>query len=401
MGDVVREDVNASMVRSWAISPITLRGRATRVWLAVAVAASIAAIVWWATAGTFAAGIFVALAIQGVAAMWFRNRVHDVVHAVDEPSRELDVLAGLLAILEHEPFQSPVLQRLQREIGGGGSAASAEISRLSHVVTLLSSRENLFFALPAALLLWTTQWAFAIEAWRSRVGAHLPRWLDAVGEFEALAASPRLPPSIPTTCFRSSSKAARLAATAVAHPVLGAGAIPNDVSLGETPVRLLIVSGSNMSGKSTLLRALGVNVVLASAGAPVRAAVFHLSPLQVGAALNLQDSLTEGRSRFFAEIRRLKQIVDLAKAVTGRCSFSSTKSSRHESHDRRIGARRFFQPRCRGRDRAYDDTRPGRRNCGSPHSRRRERALRRSVRERRAHLRLQGPSRHRPHEQRH
>ena len=100
-------------------------------------------------------------------------------------------------------------------------------------------------------------------------------------------------------------------AQALAHPLLPASAVPNDVRLGERDQQLLLVSGSNMSGKSTLLRTVGLNAVLAQAGAPVRAQALRMSPLKVGATLRIQDSLQAGRSRFFAEITRISEIVHL------------------------------------------------------------------------------------------
>ena len=121
--------------------------------------------------------------------------------------------------------------------------------------------------------------------------------------------------------------------------MLPAGAVANDVELGADAPHALVVSGSNMSGKSTLLRTLGVNVILAQAGAPVRASAFRLSPLAVGAAIAIQDSLADGRSRFLAEIQRLKQIVDLVKSNGGCTLFLLDEIlGGTNSHDRRIGA---------------------------------------------------------------
>jgi DNA mismatch repair ATPase MutS len=100
-----------------------------------------------------------------------------------------------------------------------------------------------------------------------------------------------------------------LEADSVSHPLLPATAVPNDVRLGGGGPHLLLVSGSNMSGKSTLLRTVGLNAVLAQAGAPVRAARFRMSPLRIGATLRIQDSLQAGKSRFFAEITRISEVV--------------------------------------------------------------------------------------------
>ena len=159
-----------------------------------------------------------------------------------------------------------------------------------------------------------------------------------------------------------------------------------------------------MSGKSTLLRALGVNVVLAQMGAPVRAAAFTLSPLSVGAAIRVQDSLTDGRSRFFAEITRLKEVVDLTAQRQGAVLFLLDEIlSGTNSHDRRIGAEALLTGLVRAgaiglvttHDLALGDiaTRLARR--------RRQRALRGPVHGRQDDVRLHPPPRPGPDEQRH
>jgi DNA mismatch repair ATPase MutS len=188
--------------------------------------------------------------------------------------------------------------------------------------------------------LWTTQWAFVIEAWRAEEGRHLPRWLDGVGEFEALVALATFAAEHPDYIYPEFVDGpARLAAAALAHPAMPARAVANDVALGGGAPALLIISGSNMSGKSTLLRAIGLNIVLANAGGPVRARRFEISRLDVGAAINIQDSLADGRSRFYAEIQRLKQVVDLVQTRQGHVLFLFDEIfSGTNSHDRRIGA---------------------------------------------------------------
>jgi DNA mismatch repair ATPase MutS len=196
------------------------------------------------------------------------------------------------------------------------------------------------FAIIAASLAWATQLAFAIEGWRARSGPHVPRWLEAVGEFEALAALAAFSAEHPGYTFPElHGEPAHVEATGLAHPLLPESAVANDVRLGGDAAHLWVVSGSNMSGKSTLLRALGVNVVLAQAGAPVRAAAMRLSPLHVGASIRIVDSLQDGKSRFYAEITRLKGIVDLTRAERGAVLFLLDEIlAGTNSHDRRHGA---------------------------------------------------------------
>jgi DNA mismatch repair ATPase MutS len=127
-------------------------------------------------------------------------------------------------------------------------------------------------------------------------------------------------------------------AEALGHPLLPAAkVIRNDVRLGGE-LRVLVVSGSNMSGKSTLLRAVGLNTVLAQAGAPVRALGLRLSPLAVGASLRTLDSLQDGRSRFYAEITRLREVTDLTNGAIPALFLLDELLSGTNSHDRRIGA---------------------------------------------------------------
>jgi hypothetical protein len=340
-GDLVSQRVNPSVLRTWALAPVQLRGRAIRAALPLLVAVTCSVIAAFVATDRYEVAALILLVTQSAIGLWFKTRTHAVVHDVDEPSHDLEVLAGLLAVLERHSFQSGLLRDLRGAIAGRPRPASREIARLSQWVALLSSRENIFFGPIAALLMWTTQWAFAIEAWRMRMAPDLLRWLDAVGTFEALMSLATFASEHPEYAFPELIEGpARLAAHATAHPVLPAGAVTNDVDLGGDAPRALVVSGSNMSGKSTLLRTLGVNVVLAQAGAPVRASAFRLSPLAVGAAIAIQDSLTDGRSKFLAEIQRLKAIVDLTRTQGGHTLFLLDEIlGGTNSHDRRIGAK--------------------------------------------------------------
>jgi hypothetical protein len=342
LGNAVRLAVHPDVLARWSRAPIELGGYAVRVLLALLAAGTASSLGWalWTGQGAWVLAAF-GLA-QFAAAAWYKARVAAVVSAVDQPAHDLGVLAGLLAALEREPVASPYLRDLQQRVATSGRPASAEIARLSTLVAMLSSRNNLMFAALAGLLLWATQWAFAIEAWRARAGVRVPDWLEAVGEFEALLALSAYAAEHPSTTMPviDESRASVLRARGLAHPLLGGAAVANDVVLdAASGPALLIVSGSNMSGKSTLLRAIGVNVVLAGMGAPVRADAFGMTPLEIGASIRVTDSLADGRSRFMAEVMRLKAIVDLATARRGAVLFMLDEIlSGTNSHDRRIGA---------------------------------------------------------------
>jgi DNA mismatch repair ATPase MutS len=161
--------------------------------------------------------------------------------------------------------------------------------------------------------LWDVHVLRSLERWQHAAGTEVRGWLEAVGEFEAIASLATLAHDHPDWTYpqlRADERVYR--ATALGHPLLRDDVrVCNDVVVGP-PGSFLLVTGSNMSGKSTLLRALGVNAVLAQAGAPVCARELSMPPLDVHTSIRVQDSLARGVSYFMAELERLKQIVDAA-----------------------------------------------------------------------------------------
>ena len=189
-------------------------------------------------------------------------------------------------------------------------------------------------------LLVPEQVAVAIDRWHRAHGPAVARWLRAVGEIEALSALSTHAYEHPSDPFPVLVPDGPLfEAEGLGHPLLTEeAAVRNSVTLGGTGSRVIVVSGSNMSGKSTLLRSVGINVVLALAGAPVRADRLRLSPLALGATLRVEDSLQEGRSRFYAEIVRIRAIVDRARGAVPVLFLLDEILHGTNSHDRRIGA---------------------------------------------------------------
>ncbi|HSJ96235.1 MAG TPA: DNA mismatch repair protein MutS, partial [Myxococcota bacterium] len=280
------------------------------------------------------------LAIAAGFAAGVRRRVQRVLRETDPAVRDLDLLAELLAILERAELRAPRLAALRRAVSAEGTEpASKAIARLDRLAQLLDARRNQFFAPIGAALLFTTQVAFAVDAWRARHGPALRRWIETVGELEALASLAGHAYEHPADAWPELvADAPRFEAREAGHPLLAeARCVRNDVRLDEER-RVLVVSGSNMSGKSTLLRTVGTNAVLALAGAPVRAAALRLTPLALGASIRLNDSLQEGHSRFYAEIRRLRQIVDATAGPLPVIFLLDEVLHGTNSHDRRIGA---------------------------------------------------------------
>src|ERR1700674_1008456 len=178
----------------------------------------------------------------------------------------------------------------------------------------------------------------AVEQWRFDHSAALQIWLDSWAEFEALHSLANYAYENPGNSFPEVCSETRFEAEALGHPLLSmACCVRNDIQLGGES-RFYIVSGSNMSGKSTLLRAIGLNAVLALAGAPVTCARMRVSLLYIGASMRTMDSLVDHRSRFYAEIERLRDIVDLARAGHPTLFLLDELLSGTNSHDRRIGA---------------------------------------------------------------
>jgi hypothetical protein len=278
---------------------------------------------------------------------WFFGRVQRVLAAVERRGRDLALLSNVLARLEDASFTAPRLRELRAALdttahprGGRHLPPSQRIAQLGNLLDLLHSRRNQVFMPLAYLLLWGTQMAHAIEQWRAVAGPAIARWLAVVGEFEALcslAAYAYENPDDPFPTIESHGEPC-YDGEALGHPLLPASrCVRNDLRL-TNGLRVLIVSGSNMSGKSTFLRTAGINAVLALAGAPVRARRLRLSPLAVGATLRIQDSLQQGRSRFYAEILRVRQIVDLSRGPLRLLFLLDEIFAGTNSHDRRLGA---------------------------------------------------------------
>lgn len=268
-----------------------------------------------------------------------RKRVAAIAAAVEESAHELGLLSDVLVRLERESFQSPLLAGLRASLDSEGNPPSKRLARLNRWMELLDSRHHLAVRVLEPFTLWTTHLAFAVEHWRRHNGAAVRRWLTATGEIEALCSLASHAFGHPDDPFPEfTAEGPWLEAEGIAHPFLPENrVVRNDVRIGGD-LRLLVVSGSNMSGKSTLLRTLGINAVLAQAGAPVRARRLRMSPLAVGASIRITDSLQGGVSRFYAEILRLRQILDQTAGSMPVLFLIDEFLQGTNSHDRRIGA---------------------------------------------------------------
>ncbi len=337
-GAEARSNLQPKVLADWSLEssePIS-----PKVWAGVAtlMAVNICAAVWGLAGHGYYALIVLVLLDWG---LLFRQRqgIQQVLLTTDRPAQQLSLLSALLSHIETSEFDSDLLKDLQSHLVFDGKRASMQIAKLQALLGWLNLREQVLFLPVDAVLLWTVQLAFGVQNWRAANGSRLMEWMRTLGEFEALislAAYAYEHPDDPFPVILESG--IMLQATGIAHPLLPLEqAIRNDVNIDEA-TRCYIISGSNMSGKSTLMRTTGVNMVLALAGGPVRAERFVLTPMQIGASLRTQDSLQGGISRFYAEIQRLRQIVDIGKTQPPLLFLLDEILHGTNSHDRRLGA---------------------------------------------------------------
>ncbi|MGB1839765.1 MAG: MutS-related protein [Longimicrobiales bacterium] len=243
-----------------------------------------------------------------------------------------------------EPTLRALVDRLQDEAGGSASDAIRSLERL---LDLVESRASMVQPVLAAGLMSDIHLARALERWRARSGNHVADWFEALGELEAIAALATLAHDQPDWSFPEVVEGeACFEAPSLGHPLLADSVRrPSDAAL-DGPGRFLLVTGSNMSGKSTLLRSIGLATVMGQAGSVVCASGARMSPLRVFTSMRIHDSLTGGVSLFMAELLRLKQLVDAADGAD-----SGTPSLLYlvdevlqgtNSEERRVAARRII-----------------------------------------------------------
>ena len=335
----VSKSFNQEQLREWAGTPGEPVPAAARVMAVVlAVFAVLAIIAWTLGLGLGPLGLVLLIEIPFLFA--FQKRIFGVIRGMDEADKGLTLLSQVLDLIEQRNFNCEFLKNIQRRLEVEGKPPSQTISHLaSRIGYLNNSLRNQFFAPIAIVLCLPVHLAHSITTWRSVVGQHIDTWLDAVGDFEAILSFAGYAYEHPSYPFPNiSDDPTVLNCEDIGHPLLPADrCIKNSVTLGSDK-QLMLISGSNMSGKSTLLRTLGTNTVLALAGAPVNATSMEVSRLQLGTAMRVSDSLMDGKSLFFAVLGRLKSVVDLGLDELPLLFLLDEILQGTNSHDRRIGA---------------------------------------------------------------
>jgi MutS domain V len=266
----------------------------------------------WRSAAEYAVPI---LLVHCVLGLIMRRRVAKIIDAASTLSVETRVLREGLEILESEPFASARLRAIAERARNGARS----IRVLDRMLAALSEANKEWFYLPSLALMLRTQLCIATERWRANNGAALRGWISAWAEFEALNSLANYAYENPDAEFPElCAGEAQFDARGIGHPLIPRDVcVRSDVELNShvelhRGSRFYIVSGSNMAGKSTLLRAIGLNAVLAMAGAPVRARALRMSRLSVCASIAVVDSLLSGKSKFLSEIDRLRQAIEVS-----------------------------------------------------------------------------------------
>ncbi|HWZ43004.1 MAG TPA: hypothetical protein VNW97_05985 [Candidatus Saccharimonadales bacterium] len=346
--EVIKAD--PASLKRWAADNVVLDYRRWWPWALLLAFLNVAALSYAVrslvlTGSAFWTPFLLLLLVNGLVLYRLRTRMSTLLDGLHDANHNLIALAEVLRVIEGRQFQSPLLCSLQAHFFAGDLPASSCIAKLAGLSDLEDARHGGFVRLFDRPLLFSLQVALALNRWRARYSAHVAAWLDALGEFETLiglATYAYEHSEDPFPQWAPPESPAMLQAESLGHPLLPAAQCVRNSVLLEGGSRLLLVSGSNMSGKSTLLRAIGVNTVLATIGAPVCARAMRLSPVSVGVSLHISDSLQKGVSHFYAEISRIRQVVDLSTRGPVLFLFDELLQGTN-SHDRRVGAQGIVQ----------------------------------------------------------
>ena len=346
--DLARE-LDGNALIAWAEAQASPSKGWLRTGIALLALLQAATVVLWATTGRYLPFLAILVANMNVYAL-LRKRAEKAISSIGCNESGLLIFSRILERMEAEQFASEKLARIQKDLGSGRRSASRAVRKLAHVVNWIDARDSLLMKIADVPVLYTIQVGLAADAWREREGRRARVWVDAAAEFEALLSLSAYAYEHPQDTFpefthteESGSHPERgcerqFEGIELGHPLIPSErCVRNSVRLdGET--RVMLVSGSNMSGKSTLLRTVGINFVLALAGAPVRAESLRLSWMQMGTRIRSTDSLQESRSNFYTEILRIRQVVALAEKDAPVLFLFDELLEGTNSHDRQIGS---------------------------------------------------------------
>ncbi len=286
-------------------------------WLRIVLPVIIITVVTTAIAGFISMNVmYVFLLLYAVIAFQVNKIVSPLHEKLSKIVDEMDVLSLSIATIEKEKFNTALTKRLQQQFFSNNMAASVKTGKLKKILNRLDMRYNIVLSAPLNLLfLWNLQQALDLENWKKEYDADVETWFRTLGIFEALNSFAAIHFNNPDCCFPTlEEKHFFIAAKELGHPLINATKRVNNYIDIESRGELMLVTGSNMAGKSTYLRSVGINTVLAMAGAPVCATSFRLSPVQLISSMRIADNLEESTSTFYAELKKLKSVIDKVNA---------------------------------------------------------------------------------------
>jgi DNA mismatch repair ATPase MutS len=301
---------------------------------------TIALAVLWAL-GILPGAFFLALLVHMVVYNRYGKQINLVQAQVANAESEMRRYSTLLMHIEQSRYDSPLLVRLRQELEMEGETSSAIVKRFASLVDKLDYRLNIIFLFTVnALLFWDLKMAIHLTDWRRKYAPLAQKWIDVVGEMEALSSLATLSYNSPSWAYPKIADGYFIIdAKDVAHPLIPASQrIANNYRVDEKE-KVLLLTGSNMAGKSTFLRTLGVNMVLAYAGSPVCAEEFEVCYVPLRSSMRITDSLVENTSSFYAEIKRLGEIVNAVKEGEKPFLLLDEIFRGTNSNDRHIGSR--------------------------------------------------------------
>ena len=254
-----------------------------------------------------------AILLFAVIAYFFAKKAAPVHIHLSKMVSELEVLADSVELIEKKVFKSELLVQMQAQFLQKKYTSSKVLKELKTILERLDLRYNPVAFIPLAILFqWDLQQVLSLEKWKQQHHENVPLWFDMLAQFEALSSLATVSFNHPEWCFPVFKEPHfSIEGRQIGHPLINTDKrVNNDITIDHIG-EIMLITGSNMAGKSTYLRSIGVNTVLAMAGAPVCADSFTLSPVQIISSMRIADNLEESTSTFYAELKKLKTVIDL------------------------------------------------------------------------------------------
>ena len=236
------------------------------------------------------------------------GRIHSL---LSKQLHTIKKLYRLLHYIEKEEFRSPYLLELKNRFYASGNPAGTAINQLSSLLSAFDNRLNVLAGLLLnGFLLWDIQCLLRLEKWKNRYRHHFTTWVDGIAEMDVMISLATFHFNFPSFCFPEFTGQEMIRATGLGHPLIpDMQRVCNDFVIPSEGM-VVVITGANMAGKSTFLRSVGINLVLAMTGAPVCAGQFALKPAELFTSMRTSDSLQHHESYFYAELKRIKTIID-------------------------------------------------------------------------------------------